>query len=116
MEIRVSNLGENGEWRESAVILIIIKENQEVIKDCIYQEVQIGVSKLGNNRERFQISGRIGSVIRLKNMVKRRRAGVERGNQGMEENIMAILDSSGFNNSKISHQLNGDRAWLWLNS
>ncbi|KAL0363427.1 UNVERIFIED_CONTAM: Negative regulator of systemic acquired resistance SNI1 [Sesamum calycinum] len=42
-------------------------------------------------------------------MEKRRRAGGEGGNRGMEENTMAILDTSGFNNSKIYDHLNDDR-------
>ncbi|KAL8468150.1 hypothetical protein ACS0TY_031405 [Phlomoides rotata] len=42
-------------------------------------------------------------------MEKRRRISVEGGNQAMEENTMAILDTSGFNNSKISHHISGDR-------
>ncbi|XP_011096388.1 negative regulator of systemic acquired resistance SNI1 isoform X1 [Sesamum indicum] len=42
-------------------------------------------------------------------MEKRRRTGGEGGDRGMEENTMAILDTSGFNNSKISDHLNDDR-------
>ncbi|KAL0442699.1 UNVERIFIED_CONTAM: Negative regulator of systemic acquired resistance SNI1 [Sesamum latifolium] len=42
-------------------------------------------------------------------MEKRRRTGGEGGNRGMEENTMAILDTSGFNNSKLSDHLNDDR-------
>ncbi|KAL6520023.1 hypothetical protein OROHE_017166 [Orobanche hederae] len=43
-------------------------------------------------------------------MERRRRTGGERGGRGMEENTMAILDTSGFSNSKISHHLDDDRA------
>ncbi|KAL6549165.1 isoform X1 [Orobanche hederae] len=43
-------------------------------------------------------------------MERRRRTGGERGGRGMEENTMAILDTFGFSNSKISHHLDDDRA------
>ncbi|KAL6567371.1 isoform X1 [Orobanche gracilis] len=42
-------------------------------------------------------------------MERRRRTGGERGIRGIEENTMAILDTSGFSNSKISHHLDDDR-------
>ncbi|KAK6149973.1 hypothetical protein DH2020_017498 [Rehmannia glutinosa] len=42
-------------------------------------------------------------------MEKRRRIGGEGGNRGMEENTMAILDTSGFSSSKVSHHLDDDR-------
>ncbi|KAL6546549.1 isoform X1 [Orobanche minor] len=42
-------------------------------------------------------------------MERRRRTGGERGGRGVEENTMAILDTSGFSNSKISHHLDDDR-------
>ncbi|KAL6576971.1 isoform X1 [Orobanche minor] len=49
-------------------------------------------------------------------MERRRRTGGERGGRGMEENTMAILDTSGFSNSKISHHLDDDRASCFYGS
>ncbi|KAL6548021.1 isoform X1 [Orobanche hederae] len=45
-------------------------------------------------------------------MERRRRTGGERGGRGMEENTMAILDTFGFSNSKISHHLDDDQSLL----
>lgn len=42
-------------------------------------------------------------------MERRRRIGGDGGSRGFEENTMAMLDTSGFNNSKISHHLDDDR-------
>ncbi|KAG8385484.1 hypothetical protein BUALT_Bualt03G0050100 [Buddleja alternifolia] len=42
-------------------------------------------------------------------MERRKRVRGDGANRGVEENTMAILDTSGFNNSKISHHLNDDR-------
>ncbi|KAL6503202.1 isoform X1 [Orobanche hederae] len=49
-------------------------------------------------------------------MERRRRTGGERGGRGIEENTMAILDTSGFSNSKISHHLDDDRASCFYGS
>ncbi|KAL9146283.1 hypothetical protein ABFS82_13G100500 [Erythranthe guttata] len=42
-------------------------------------------------------------------MERRRRIAADGRNRGMEENTLAILDTSGFNNSKFSPHLNDDR-------
>lgn len=42
-------------------------------------------------------------------MERWRRIGGDGGNRGFEENTMAMLDTFGFNNSKISHHLDDDR-------
>lgn len=48
------------------------------------------------------------------NMERRRRTGGDGGDRGMEENTMALLDTSGFSNSKLSHHLNDDRAYIYI--
>lgn len=45
-------------------------------------------------------------------MERRRRIGGDGGSRGFEENTMAMLDTSGFNNSKISHHLDDDREYI----
>ncbi|XP_047955209.1 negative regulator of systemic acquired resistance SNI1 isoform X2 [Salvia hispanica] len=42
-------------------------------------------------------------------MKRRTRIGGDGGNQGLEENTLALLDTSGFNASKVSHHLDDDR-------
>ncbi|KAL6511371.1 isoform X1 [Orobanche hederae] len=49
-------------------------------------------------------------------MERRQRTGGERGGRGMEENTMAILDTSSFSNSKISHHIDDDRASCFYGS